>query len=268
MNLGLNGKIAFVAGGSSGIGKAIAWELANEGAKVAIGARTEAKLQATAAEMMAETGSEVLPVVVDVTDVAQIQEAIDATVAHFGGLQILVTNGGSASKGNFDQLDHATWQQGWELYFMMHVNLIQAALPHLRANHPKWGRIITITSMSAKRALKGLLLSSSLRPGVEGLVRSLASQLAPEGITVNNLAPGYVLTEQLQRSMAERAAKRGISKEELIAEMGHIAPIGRISHPEEQGAAAAFLASTRAASITGQTIVVDGGIIDQSLHIW
>ena len=268
MNLGLDGKIAFVAGASAGMGKAIARELASEGAKVAIGARTEARLQATAAEIMAETGSEVLPLVVDVTNVAQIEEAIEKTVAQFGGLQILVTNGGSASKGNFNQLDHSTWQQGWELYFMMHVNLIRTALPHLRANRPKWGRIITVTSISAQHALQGLFLSSTLRPGVEGVVRSLASELAPEGITVNNLAPGYVLTEQLQRSISERAAKQGISKEEVIAKVVSMTPVGRISQPEEQAAVVAFLASTRAAFITGQTIVVGGGMIDNALSIW
>ena len=268
MNFGLNGKVAFVAGASSGIGKAIAWEFANEGVKVAIGARTASRLEATATEIMDVTGSDVLPVCMDITDRTQIEVTMNATVEHFGRLDILVTNSGSAPKGNIDELDDATWERGWQLYFQMHVNLIRAALPHLRANEPKWGRIITVTSFSAKRAMEGLLLSSSLRSGVDGLVRSLASQLAPEGITVNNVAPGYTLTEQLDRSIHERCTKRGITREELVAEMVRNIPIGRISQAEEHAAAVAFLASTRAGSITGQTIVVDGGVGDKAVRIW
>ncbi|MEM7536939.1 MAG: SDR family oxidoreductase [Chloroflexota bacterium] len=268
MNFGIANKVAFVAGASSGIGKAIAWELASEGVKVTIGARTASKLETTATEIMDGTGGEVLPVMMDVTDRTQIEAAMRVTVEHFGRLDILVTNGGSAPKGDIDELDDATWERGWQLYFQMHVHLIRAALPHLRANEPSWGRIITVTSFSAKRAMEGLLLSSSLRPGVDGLVRSLASQLAPEGITVNNVAPGYTLTEQLDASIRERHTKRGISREELVAEMVRNIPIGRISQADEQAAAVAFLASTRAGSITGQTIVVDGGVSDQAVRIW
>lgn len=258
MDLGLRDKVALVAGASHGLGKAAARELAREGARVAICGRDEVTLRATAEEIERETGSEVLPVVADVTVPEQVEALVAATVARFGGLQVLITNAGGAPSGRFNDVTADMWRKGWELNFLSNVTLIRAALPHLRA--AGWGRIITITSISVKQPLDDLLLSNTIRPGVVGLVRSLATQLGPEGITVNNVAPGYTLTERVHHIFEERAAREAISEEEATRAITAATPMGRMGEPEEQAAVIAFLASTRASFITGQTILVDGGM--------
>ncbi|MFD3163624.1 SDR family oxidoreductase [Herpetosiphon sp. NSE202] len=257
MDLGLADKVAFVAAGSQGLGHAAALELAREGAKVAICGRNDATLQQTAAAIQAETNSEVLAVVADVTDPAAIQNAIAQTIAHFGGLHILVTNAGGPPPGYFDNLDDAAWEQGWNLSFMSVVRLIRAALPHLKT--AGWGRIITITSATVKQPMDDLLISSAIRPGVVGLVRSLATQLGPSGITVNNLAPGFTLTERVSEIFAARSASKGTSFEQEAAGITNNTPVGRMGQPAEIGALIAFIASTRAGYITGQTFLIDGG---------
>lgn len=257
MDLGLAGKVAFVAGASSGLGKAAALEFAKEGAKVVLCARSEATLHETAQEIATATGGAVLPVVCDVTDEAQVQQAIATTVDHFGGLQILVANAGGAPSGRFGDLTNEKWDQAFRLNFLSNVSLIRAALPHMQA--AQWGRIITITSISVKQPIDSLLLSNTVRPGVVGLVRSLATQLAGQNITVNNVAPGYTLTERLHHIFEDVAHQQGITEEQAAAGITKAIPMGRMGDPEEQAAVIAFLASTRASFITGQTILVDGG---------
>lgn len=258
MDLGLSGKVALVAGASRGLGRAAALELAREGAQVAILSRSQADIRAAAAAIGDETGADLLAIAADVTNEEQVQQAVEQTVARFGGLQILVANAGGAPAGRFDDLDDAMWRDGWELNFFSNVRLIRAALPHLRA--VGWGRIIAITSISVKQPVDDLLLSNSVRPGVVGLVRSLATQLGPDGITVNNLAPGYTLTARIQELFAARAARGGSTRGEEIDAVARAIPVGRMADPAEQGAVVAFLASEQAAYITGQTILVDGGV--------
>lgn len=257
MDLGLGDKVAFVAGASEGLGKAAALELSREGARVAICSRSEQAVQAAAREIEAETGNPVLAVVADVTVPEQVGSAIERTVEQFGGLHVLVTNAGGAPGGRFGDLDNQMWQRGWELNFLSNVNLIRAALPHLR--QAGWGRIIAITSISVKQPLDDLLLSNTVRPGVVGLVRSLATQLAPEGITVNNVAPGFTATARVSHIFEDRARRDGISEEEATRAVTSAIPVGRMGEPEEQAAVIAFLASERASFVTGQTILVDGG---------
>ncbi len=258
MDLGLHDKVAFVAGASAGIGRAAAWELAREGARVAIAARGEEALREVALEIEEATGSEVLPVVADVTVPEQVNEAIAATVELFRELHVLVTNAGGAPSGRFEDIDNEMWQKGWELNFLSNVHLIRAGLPHMRT--AGWGRIITITSISVKQPLDDLLLSNTVRPGVVGLVRSLATELAAEKITVNNIAPGWTRTERVEEILQNRAAREGISTEEAARAVTDAVPMGRMARPEEQAAIIAFLASERASYITGQTILVDGGM--------
>ncbi len=257
MDLGLKDKVAFVAGASSGLGKATALELAREGAKVALCARSHDTLHATAQEIANETGGAVLPVVADVTDEAQVRRAIETTVNHFGGLQIVITNAGGAPGGRFPDLNNAMWEEAFRLNFLSNVSLIRHALPHLEA--AGWGRIIAITSISVKQPLDNLVLSNTVRPGVVGLVRSLATQLASKNITVNNVAPGYTGTERVSHIFEDAAARQGITEEEAAAAVTNAIPMGRMGDPAEQAAVIAFLASTRASFITGQTILVDGG---------
>ncbi|HEX8682114.1 MAG TPA: SDR family oxidoreductase [Ardenticatenaceae bacterium] len=257
MDLGLRGRVAFVAGASTGLGRAAAWELANEGARVAICARNEERLRATAETIAAETGSEVLALPADVTVAEEVERAIATTVERWGGLHILVANAGGPPGGRFDDVNDEMWRRGWELNFLSTVRLIRAALPHMR--RAGWGRIVTVTSVSVKQPVDDLLMSNAVRPGVVGLVKSLATQLAPEGITVNNLAPGYTRTERVEVILAHRSTREGRPQEEVERSMIGDIPMGRMGEPEEQGAVVAFLASERASYITGQTIVVDGG---------
>ncbi|HEY1017086.1 MAG TPA: SDR family oxidoreductase, partial [Herpetosiphonaceae bacterium] len=248
---------AFVAAASQGLGRAAALELAREGARLAICARGEAAIETAAEAIRAETGAEVLALACDVTDGVQIDRALAAAAERFGGLHVLVANAGGTPAGRFDALDDAAWEAGWRLNFLSVVRLIRAALPHLRA--AGWGRIITITSTTVKQPVDDLLLSSAIRPGVVGLVRALATQLGGENITVNNVAPGYTLTARVEEVFGAQAAARGISIEEATSDITARTPAGRMGRPDELAAAIAFLASERAAYITGQTLLVDGG---------
>jgi 3-oxoacyl-[acyl-carrier protein] reductase len=182
---------------------------------------------------------------------------VAATVERFGGLQILVTNAGGAPPGHFDALDDAAWERGWRLNFLSIVQLVRAALPHMTA--AGWGRIVTITSITVKQPQDDLLISSAVRPGVLGLVRSLASQLGGAGITVNNVAPGFTATDRVTEIFSARAAANGTSLEDEMRSITERSPLGRMGQPDELAAVIAFLCSTRAAYVTGQTIVVDGG---------
>lgn len=257
MDFGLRGKVAFVAGASRGLGYEAALELAREGAHVALCSRDETAIQSAAAHIAAETGAEVLPLVVDVTHSDQVMQAVAETVARWNALHILVANAGGAPAGRFDDLNDEMWQHAIELNLLSNVRLIRAALPHLRS--AAWGRIITITSIAVKQPIDDLLLSNAVRPGVVGLVRSLATQLATEGITVNNVAPGYIRTERVKKLFKDRAQRTGVSESEAEKAVLSATPLGRAGQPEELAALIAFLASTRASYITGQTILVDGG---------
>ncbi len=259
MDLGLKNKIALVAASSKGLGRACAEALAAEGAKVTLCARNEADLIRAREQVAAATGAEVLAKTADMTCPADVQALVDATVAHFGGLHILVTNAGGPPGGDFFDFDDAAWQSAFELSAMSAVRLIRAAVPHMKA--AGWGRIINITSISVKEPLAPLVLSNATRPAVHGLAKTLASQLGKDGITVNNIMPGYTRTDRIIEYAAAVARQSGKTTAAVFAEMGAPVPVGRIGEPEELGALAAFLASERAAYITGASIPVDGGAI-------
>ena len=257
MNLGLQGKVAAVAAASKGLGKASALELAREGCAVAICAREESALHATAQEIAEATGARIVPVVADMTRAEDITRFIDTARTELGDPLILVTNAGGPPGGFFDQFDDAAWERAVNLTLMSTVRLIRAALPGMR--QAGWGRIVNITSISVKQPIDELLLSNAIRPGVIGLAKTLAGQLAKEGITVNNVAPGYTLTDRQYELARVRAGREGRSIEEIIEASGQNIPAGRIGQPEELAAVVAFLASARASYVTGSTIAVDGG---------
>lgn len=257
MDLGLKGKVALVAAASQGLGRAAALELAREGARVAICSRREDAIKRAAEEISSTTGSEVLPIVADVTNAEDTARFVQTAADHFGALHIVVTNAGGPPAGNFEDFGDEDWRKAWELSFLSTARLIREALPHLR--RARWGRIITITSVSVKQPIDGLILSNGVRPGVVGLVRTLATQLAPEQITVNNVAPGYTMTDRQRQLYEARMQREGLSLDEVTAEIRSATPMGRLGQPEEVAAAIAFLASERASYITGQTLTVDGG---------
>jgi len=263
MDLGLRDKVACVAAASQGLGKAIARALAAEGAKVAMCARRPAPLQAAADEITAATGSDVLPVVADVSAPEQAKRFVDSAVERFGRLDILVTNAGGPPPGRFDDLHDQQWQSAVDLTLMSVVHLCREAVPHMR--RAGGGRIIALTSISARQPLENLILSNALRLGVTGLVKTLADELAPDGILVNSVCPGWTLTDRVQQLLEDRARRNGVSIDTAMAEIAADIPLGRLGRPEEIANVVAFLASGRASYVTGAAIVVDGGFVRGAL---
>lgn len=259
MDFGLKGRVAIVGASSRGLGKACALELARDGAAVVICARETEALHATASEIRAVTGAEVLPIVADLTQDAQIRHLADEALRHYGRIDVLVTNNGGPRAGYFDDLSDEDWQQAHELTLMSAVRLIRAALRTMRLQ--QWGRIINITSVSVKQPIDNLLLSNVYRAGVVGLAKTLSQQVAGDGITINNVAPGYTRTDRVLE-LAESQARTGDKTvEQILAERTAAWPMKRMGEPEELAALVAFLASERASYITGTTIQVDGGYV-------
>ena len=259
MDLGLENRVALVAASSRGLGKACALELAREGACTVICAREPECLAETAEEIASVTGAEVFPVEADLTKEAQIRHLIADTLHRFDRLDILVTNNGGPPAGYFYDFDDEAWLEAHQLTLLSAVRLIRAALPAMRAR--QWGRIINITSVSVKQPIDNLLLSNVYRPGVVGLAKTLSPQLAADGITINNVAPGYTRTDRVLDLARARAAGGEQTVEEVLAGTVSSVPMGRMGEPGELAALVAFLASERAGYITGATIQVDGGYV-------
>lgn len=257
MDLGLRDKGALVAASSRGLGKAIAYELSREGARVAICARGQEGLEATADEIHQATGAEVFPVVADVSRSDDCQRLVESVQEHFGAVDILVTNAGGPPAGYLLDLQEQDWHAAVELTLMSAVRLIGLVLPSMRER--RWGRIINMTSISVKQPIEDLILSNSIRAAVVGMAKTIATQFAAEGVTVNSICPTYTLTERVRNLARARAEREGISYDEVLDAYRNQVPARRLGQPEEIAALVAFLASERAAFITGTTIQVDGG---------
>ena len=257
MDLGLAGKVALVGGASRGIGKAVAKGLARERCQVAICARGREALEATATEIASVTGSEVLPVVCDMSRYDDIRRFVAETVARFGGLDIVVNNAGGPPLGTFDTHSDDVWQGALNQNLLSVTRTVREALPHLRQRGG--GRIINITSIAVKQPIDGLILSNAARLGVVGLAKTLSRELGPDHILVNNVCPGLTLTDRMREVLQGRAAAQGRSLEEVIWDENRSIPVGRLGHPDDVAALVVFLASEPARQITGTTIQVDGG---------
>lgn len=258
MDLGLTGKVALVTAASKGLGKGIATQLAREGADVIISSRSEEALRAAAVEIAAAGGREPLVVAADVSDAAALERLVAAAIGRFGRIDILVNNAGGPAPGMFFDIGDEQWQKAVDLLLLSTVRLTRLIVPQMRER--KWGRIVNSTSVSVKQPIANLLLSNSVRTAVIGLAKSLAAELARDGITVNNLLPGSIYTdriEQLNRATAERT---GRPLEEVRRAAEADIPVGRYGTVEEYAAAAAFLASEQASYITGVSLLVDGGV--------
>ncbi|UCH24366.1 MAG: SDR family oxidoreductase [Trueperaceae bacterium] len=249
MDLQIAGRVALVTGASQGIGLAVAEGLAAEGARVVLSARREGPLEQAVARIR-HSGGEAVGVPADVSRAEQIAALLDETRKLLGDPEILVANAGGPPPGLADQLSEDDWAKGYELTLMSAVRLATAALPAMRAR--KWGRIVNITSLTVREPLDSLTLSNAFRSAVTGFAKTLSNRVAAEGITVNNVGPGYTATERLEELFEDEAAK-----ERLI----EIIPAKRFGTPEEIAAVTVFLASQQAAYLTGQTLIVDGGAV-------
>ena len=259
MDLGLKGKVALVAAASRGLGRAVAGELAAEGAALIICSRNAETISQTANEITAATGAEILALSCDVSKGAEVERLVQSGSERFGHIDILVTNGGGPPAGPFESFSHEAWEAATRLTLFSAVELARQVLPGMKAR--QWGRILNITSIAVKQPVDNLILSNSLRAAVTGFARTLANEVATFGITVNNIMPGYTRTERIEELSRMMAEKEGITPAEFIARWEREIPMRRLGEPREFAALAAFLVSERASYITGTSIPVDGGWI-------
>jgi 3-oxoacyl-[acyl-carrier protein] reductase len=253
MDLGLKDCRAFIAGASRGLGKACAKALAGEGARVFICSRNAEQLKQAAVELHAAGYS-----AADVSRPVEVKRVVAEAIAALGGLDCLVTNAGGPPTAPFEKAGDGDWDIAYQLNLMSAVRLIREALPALKASGR--GRIVNLTGYGVKEPMTDLVVSDSVRAGVTVMAKTIASDLAPYGITVNNIAPGPIMTDRLTEILVARAKSLGIAPDEQFKRFTETIPVRRMGQPNEIGDLCAYLCSPQAGYLTGQTIVVDGGV--------
>jgi 3-oxoacyl-[acyl-carrier protein] reductase len=259
MDLGLKEKVALVTGASAGLGYAAAHALAAEGARLVICSRDPDRIKAAADRIRTDTGNEPFPTACDVSEADAVRQLVERTGEQFERIDILVSNAGGPPGGHFADLQPEQWERAFNLTLMSTLNLCRGVLPLMEAQRN--GVILVITSLSAKQPIPGLVTSNTFRPGLTGLIKSIADEYGIRGIRANTVAPGYTRTERLGELAVAIADREGIAIEDVYSRWETLASLGRLGLPEEIGAAVAFLASERASFITGQHLAVDGGAI-------
>ena len=259
MDLGIAGKVALVAAASKGLGRASAAELAAAGARLVLCARGHEALVATRDAIAAATGADVHAVAADLSTPDGIELVARTALERHGGVDILVNNAGGPPSGPFEQHAWPQWEAAVHLTLRSAVELTRRLLPGMRER--RWGRVINITSIAVKQPVDGLILSNSIRAAVTGWARTLANEVARDGITVNNVLPGFTRTDRVEQLNAARAASEGVSVAEIERRTEAQIPMRRVGEPREFGAVVAFLASERASYVTAQNVAVDGGWI-------
>lgn len=262
MELGIEGQVALVAAASKGLGKAAAMALAQEGAKVAICARSEV-VDKTAAEISEATGAEVLAVRADVTDQAAVEDVVKQTLDKFGQIDILITNSAGPPPGDFTELSIEDWERGIDTTIMSTLYLCYAVIPQMLERGS--GSIVAMQSFVVKQPVPRLITANSLRLTVIGLMKSLANELGPKGIRVNSLNPAYTWTERVEQLMTDRAKANDSSVEEESAKAAGGLPLGRMGQLEEYGKTIAWLASPAAGFVHGHALMFDGGGVSSPL---
>ena len=258
MELGLKGKVAIVAASSQGIGRATAEAFAAEGCKTAMCARNAPVLAAAAERIRKQYNAEVFHQALDVTDAHAVHEFVEAVVTKFGAADICVTNAGGPPAKGFLAASVEDWHKAIEANFMSTVNFAREVIPHMQRR--RWGRIITITSITTKQPIPDLVLSNAVRAAVVGLVKSLANEFGKDGILVNNVGPGFTATDRLKELAKSRSAASGTTEKAIFDGWAADAPLRRLGEPAEVADTIVWLASDRASYVTGQTVLVDGGM--------
>jgi 3-oxoacyl-[acyl-carrier protein] reductase len=259
VNLGLNGKVALVAAASRGLGRAVAEELAAEGTSLVMCARSVKDLEQAGSAIVEAFGVPVLTEPADVSEPEDVDRLIKRAQAKYGRIDILVTNAGGPPAGRFESLTPEMWAAATRLTLDSVVHMARGVLPGMKARG--WGRIINVTSIAVKQPVDSLMLSNSLRAAVTGFARTLATEVAPFGVTVNNALPGYTRTDRLEELARSSEHSSGIPAGTVRRKWEAEIPMGRLGEPREFAALVAFLASERAAYITGASVAVDGGWI-------
>jgi 3-oxoacyl-[acyl-carrier protein] reductase len=258
MDLGLKNRVALVAASSQGLGLATAEAFAAEGCRVAMCARNEQTLQAAADKIRKQHKVEVMAEACDVGDPAAVAPFVAAVASEFGSVDICVTNAGGPPAKGFLAATLEDWQRAIELNFLSTVYFAREVIPHMQKNH--WGRIITITSITTKQPVADLVLSNAVRAAVVGLVKSLANEFGKDGILVNNVGPGFTATDRLKELAKARSTASGKDEKEIFDGWAADAPLKRLGEPRELAETVVWLASERASYVTGQTVLVDGGM--------
>ena len=258
MDLGLKNRVALIAASSQGLGLATAEAFAAEGCRVAMCARNQQTLQAAADKIRKQHNAEVFAEPFDVSDSAAVERFVAAVAGEFGSVDICVTNAGGPPAKGFLATTLDDWQRAIELNFLSTVYFAREVIPHMQRNH--WGRIITITSITTKQPVADLVLSNAVRAAVVGLVKSLANEFGKDGILVNNVGPGFTATDRLKELAKARSAASGKNEQEIFDAWAADAPLKRLGEPRELAETVVWLASERASYVTGQTVLVDGGM--------
>jgi 3-oxoacyl-[acyl-carrier protein] reductase len=258
MDLGLKNRVALVAASSQGIGRATAEAFAAEGCRVAMCARNPQTLQAAAEEIRKQYSAEVLAQAFDVTDAAAVKSFVAAVADKFGSIDICVTNAGGPPAKGFLAAILEEWQRALEMNFLSTLYFAREVIPHMQRK--RWGRILTITSITTKQPVADLVLSNAVRAAVVGLVKSLANEFGKDGILVNNVGPGFTATDRLKELAKVHASNSGKSEQQIFEGWATDAPLQRLGEPREVAETIVWLASERASYITGQTVLVDGGL--------
>ena len=259
MDLGLQGRVAIVGGASRGLGRACAMGLAEEGARVAISSRSAEPLEATAQEIRSATGVEVLAVPGDLSSLADIQDLIQRTVDHFGRLDIVISNSGGPPEGRAADTSEDNWERAIQMALQFFIRMSREAVPHLKQR--SWGRIINILASTVYQPIDNLATSGVTRLGAVAFAKSLADEVGRDNILVNNVAPGFLLTDRMMDLFKTRARETGADLDTVMQARASTIPLGRFGQPEELANLVTFLASEKNSYVTGTTILVDGGVV-------
>jgi 3-oxoacyl-[acyl-carrier protein] reductase len=251
MDMGIRGRVALVTGASSGLGEAVALALAREGARVALAARRRERLEAVAAQAKQYGAADARAFVTDLSEGGSGQRLLDRVRSELGEAEILILNGGGPQPGTFMQIDLGAWDRAYATMLRSMVELAKSAVPAMRARG--WGRIVALTSSSVKQPIPTLVLSNALRIALVSALKSLSIEVAKDGVTVNSIATGRILTDRLRELYADERAMTEAAKRDI--------PVGRVATPDEFAPMTVFLCSDAAGYVTGQTIAVDGGLI-------